>query len=347
MTQSPDDAQSSQAQENPKILEYESDLDDLLPSSSRMATVALIPSMVAFNIVLAQLILVLKLPVFLDCVGIIATTMIAGLIPGLIVTVLAFSITAVLFNSIIIYYTGTAALMAIGTHFLGKMGGFRTLFRTVVCGLVLGIVSALASWPVTYLINGGVTTAGSTVVTYYFMNRGFSVKMAVFFQGLICDALSDKIAEVLLAVWLVRAVPRELLLRFRGASLHKNFFVDVPYFDRPSVVAAGTLVGILVGYPISFFFQPNVQRGFHPFWYYIRGASDVFQDWAQARVAVEVWIITTAICSLIGLVVSFFVIQRQTSGSLRSIDMTFVVEFPGPIVSDPCRKSPPWPAWPR
>src|SRR5271168_784982 len=84
------------------------------PASSRMATIALIPSAVAFNIALSQVVLALKLPVYLDCVGIITTTLIAGLVPGLMVTVLAFGITAVLFNPSIIYFTGTAAMMAVG-----------------------------------------------------------------------------------------------------------------------------------------------------------------------------------------------------------------------------------------
>src|ERR1700689_355769 len=86
------------------------------PASSRMATIALIPSAVAFNIALAEIVLALKLPVYLDCVGIITTTLIAGLVPGLIVTALAFSLMALLFNPQIIYFTGTAAMMAVGTY---------------------------------------------------------------------------------------------------------------------------------------------------------------------------------------------------------------------------------------
>src|SRR5271170_5725454 len=105
------------------------DLDyGISPASSRMATLALIPSAVAFNIALAQIVLVLKLPIYLDCVGIITTTLIAGLVPGLIVTVLAFAFTAVLFNHIIIFYTGTAAMMAVVTHLSASIGGFKTIF---------------------------------------------------------------------------------------------------------------------------------------------------------------------------------------------------------------------------
>jgi energy-coupling factor transport system substrate-specific component len=207
-------------------------------ASSRMATLALIPSAVAFNIALAQIVLALKLPVYLDCVGIIATTLIAGLVPGLIVTALAFVITAILFNPIIIYYTGTAAMMAVVTHLSAKIGGFKTIPRTVLSGLVMGIISALVSLPITVWVFGGVTTAGATLLTTWLIHRGFSRPVAVFITNMICDASTDKIAEVLLAVWLIRAVPADLLARFRGPTLAKNFNVHPPQPRGFDVVAA-------------------------------------------------------------------------------------------------------------
>jgi hypothetical protein len=70
---------------------------------------------------------------------------------------------------------------------------------------------------------GGVTTAGSTFVTAWFTHLGFSLPVSVFFSGMICDASTDKVAEALLAVWLVRGVPTDLLRRFRGPTLAKNF----------------------------------------------------------------------------------------------------------------------------
>ena len=50
--------------------------------------------MVAFNIALAQIVLALKLPVYLDCVGIITTDTHRRTGPGLIVTALAFVVMA-------------------------------------------------------------------------------------------------------------------------------------------------------------------------------------------------------------------------------------------------------------
>ena len=208
------------------------------PVSSRMATLALIPSAVAFNIALAGIVLFLKLPVYLDCVGIITTTLIAGLIPGLIVTVLAFAMMALLFNHIIIFYTGTAAAMAVITHLSAMIGGFKTMFRTVLSGLVMGVVSALVSLPITVWVFGGVTTAGATFLTAWFVHRGFSTPVAVFMTNMICDASTDKIAEVLIAVWLVRSVPADLLAKFHGPTLARNFKLHTPATAGFDVITA-------------------------------------------------------------------------------------------------------------
>jgi energy-coupling factor transport system substrate-specific component len=207
--------------ENP-ILEYRIE-DEPSVGSSRMAKTALIPSAVAFNIALAYIMFATKAPVYLDCVGIITTTLIAGLIPGLIVCALAFPLMAMTFNPMIIYFTGTAAMMAISAHLLAKIAGFKTIPRAVLSGIVMGFVSAFVSMPVSVKLFGAVTTAGSSLVTAFFLHRGFSVNHAALISGVLCDALSDKWIEAVIAVSLIRAVPRELLRRFRGPTLARNF----------------------------------------------------------------------------------------------------------------------------
>ena len=197
--------------------------DDQPAAASRMATLALIPSAVAFNIALAYIMFATKAPVYLDCVGIITTTLIAGLVPGLIVCVLAFPLMAMTFNPMIIYFTGTAAMMAICTHLLAKVGGFKNIWRTVLSGIVMGFVSAFVSMPVSVKLFGAITTAGSSLVTTFFLHRGFSVNHAAVLSGILCDALSDKWIEALIAVSLILAVPIDLLQRFHGPALARNF----------------------------------------------------------------------------------------------------------------------------
>ena len=103
----------------------------------------------------------------------------------------------------------------------GRIGGFKTLARTAFSGLVMGVVSATVSAPITYW-RGGVTSAGSTWVTALFLGTHHPLLQSVIYSGITCD-LPDKIAEAFITVWLIRSVPRDLLRRFHGGSLEKNF----------------------------------------------------------------------------------------------------------------------------
>jgi energy-coupling factor transport system substrate-specific component len=186
---------------------------------------ALIPSAVAFNIVVGSIIRTTKLPIYLDCIGGIVTTLLTGVWPGVIVAVLSQTLTVVMGSPPdIMYYTGSAVAMSVCAYILGSMGGFKTTPRAVASGLVMGIVCAMASFGITAW-RGGITSAGSSFVTLFYLREGFSLVPATILSGLTCDPI-DKITEALITIWLIRAVPVDLLRRFHGGTLHKNFKVN-------------------------------------------------------------------------------------------------------------------------
>lgn len=199
------------------------DYDDLTtaPAPSRALVLALIPSAVAFNVVLADVVLALKLPIYLDCVGIITTTLIAGIWPGIAVCLIAFAIQAVT-NPIILAFLGTAITMGIYAHVMAKFSGFRTIPRAILWGIGMGIVSASISSPIAYAIFHDITTAGSTFITNFYLRIGLSRLVAMFVSSYTCDPV-DKVFQCLIAVMLLRAVPHELLMRFGGPYLRRNF----------------------------------------------------------------------------------------------------------------------------
>jgi energy-coupling factor transport system substrate-specific component len=186
-----------------------------------MATLALIPSAVAFNVALAYIVVTIKLPIYLDCVGIIITTLMAGLVPGLIVVALAFPLMAI-GKPNVIFFTGTGAAMAIDTDLLARVGGFKNVWRAIPTGIGMGILSAAVSAPVNIKVFGGVTSAGSSAVTAFFLSSGKSLIKAAFLSGASCDPI-DKICECILAIWLIRSIPHDLLARFHHRNLDRNF----------------------------------------------------------------------------------------------------------------------------
>jgi energy-coupling factor transport system substrate-specific component len=190
-------------------------------SAARIATLALIPSAIAFNIAIGSIVRTVKLPIYLDCIGGIVTTLLAGVWPGVIVAVVSQVISALATSPDFMLYTGTAVAIGLYAHVLGKFGGFKTLLRAIPVGLGMGILSAAVSAPITYW-RGGVTSAGSSWVTALFLGTHHPLLESVVYSGITCD-LPDKIAECLITVWLIRAVPVDLLRRFHGGTLEKNF----------------------------------------------------------------------------------------------------------------------------
>ncbi len=199
---------------------------DLSMRASRTAVLALIPSAVAFNVAMGTVVHAIKLPIYLDCIGVIATTLIAGLWPGLVVGILSFAVAALIGNPQVIFFTGTPIAVAIYTHLLAKRGALKTTPRVILVGIGMGVLAGIISAPVVAIVFGGITSAGSSTVTAFFLAAGKSLIRSVLFAGLACEPI-DKVAQCLIAVWLVRAVPQDLLRQFRGGSLEQNLNMGV------------------------------------------------------------------------------------------------------------------------
>ncbi len=182
---------------------------------------ALIPLGIALNLALGTLVHTMKLPVYVDAVGTIAVTLIAGLRAGVAVGVASFLIGGVLTNPVLPWFSGTQAAIAVYTHLVGRASGFRTMARTVLSGIGLGIVAGIVSAPVIVWLFGGVTGSGASLVVAFLLASGKSVMQSVLLSGLAAEPL-DKTLQCLLAVWLLRGLPPGLLMRFSNGSLEQN-----------------------------------------------------------------------------------------------------------------------------
>ncbi len=185
---------------------------------------ALIPLGIALNLALGTLVHILKLPVYVDAVGTIAVTLLVGLRAGIIVGVLSFLIGGVLVNPVLPWFSGTQAVIAIYSHIAARKGGFKTVPRTILVGIGLGIVAAVVSAPVIVYLFGGITGSGASLIVAFLLASGKSVLKSVILSGLAAEPL-DKTIQCLLAVWLLKGLPQSLLSRFRDGSLEENNLV--------------------------------------------------------------------------------------------------------------------------
>lgn len=197
------------------------------PSSKSSKFLALIPLGIALNLALGVVIHTLKIPLYVDAVGTIAVTLLAGVRAGVLVGVLSFLLGGVLTNPVLPWFSGTQAAIAIYVHLLAKIGGFRSYARTVFAGIGLGIVAGIVSAPVIVSLFGGITGSGASLVVAFLLASGKTLYTSVLLSGLASEPL-DKTIQCLLAVWLLRGVPQSLLKRFHAGSLAENNFLSRP-----------------------------------------------------------------------------------------------------------------------
>lgn len=192
--------------------------------SGRQLNLALIPLGIALNLTLGTVVHALRLPVYIDEVGTICVTLLVGLRAGLLTGVISFLIGGVLTNPVLPYFTGTQIAVALYAHFAGAYGWYRSLPRAILAGVGLGIVAGIVSAPVIVFLFGGVTGSGASFITAFLLASGKSMLKSVFLSGLAAEPL-DKTLQTLLAVYLLRSLPKSLLRRFEGGSLKENGFV--------------------------------------------------------------------------------------------------------------------------
>lgn len=193
--------------------------------TSKPLTLAFIPLAVGINLGIGALVQVLKLPVFLDSIGTIIAALMLGWRVGAIVGVVGFIITSLTIFPPALYFSGTQICIAIFTHFVGKNGGFKNVFRTTSSGIILAIIAALVSAPVIYYLFSGITGNGISVFTIYLQSLEFTKGQAVLISGISAEII-DKTSQCLIAFFILKSVPKFLLDKFHGGSLKENCFTN-------------------------------------------------------------------------------------------------------------------------
>ncbi|MDQ7030729.1 MAG: ECF transporter S component [Ardenticatenia bacterium] len=181
-------------------------------------TLALIPVAVVINIVMGQIIVVLKLPLYLDSIGTVLVGALAGPLAGGLTGALANIVWGLFTGPTIIPFAITAFVIGVLAGQFARAGWLRpsptsVIVKAMFAGLITGIVAAVVSAPIAALLFGGVTGAGTDALVAFFQSMGANVIQATLGQGLVSDPLDKTITFIV--VWLIlRAMPRRQVARF-------------------------------------------------------------------------------------------------------------------------------------
>lgn len=159
----------------------------------------------------------IKLPIFLDSIGITVGAILGGPLVAIAIGVGTTLLGTVLFSPVLWAFSGTAALIGIVSYLLAERGLYRRWYTAILAGLIIAVVAAVSSAPVSAIMFGGATAGGVDAVTLFFRSAGNSIMKSVFLSGFASEPVDKTIAS-LLAWFLVHRLSRRTLALFPGAD---------------------------------------------------------------------------------------------------------------------------------
>lgn len=194
---------------------------------SLMALV-LIPIGVSISVVGYQMSQLLKLPVFVDQIGTILVSMIAGPWVGMVTGLLSNVVNGMVYP--------TSFGFAVVSMLIGLVSGFLSRWKwyTNIVGIVLGCVvlnavSSVSAAVVTTFMFGGVTGAGTDLITAAFAASGQALWNSVLSTNLISGTVNT-IINFLVAWIIVKRIPDRFLVKM-------NY--GMPYIKKKGVKVNG------------------------------------------------------------------------------------------------------------
>jgi len=169
-------------------------------------------ALAVFNLATAFIVAAAKLPIYLDSVGIVVSTIVLGWPYGVLCALVTVAAGSLLVNPYLWAYTITALAIVPVTELLYRAGMFRNVLLAAVSGLVISIVTALLSAPVSAAL-GGNTFSGSDAIAAFMMASGKSLMQSVFVASFAAEPV-DKVLVAVLAYLAVRGIPQRVASRY-------------------------------------------------------------------------------------------------------------------------------------
>ena len=180
-------------------------------------TLALIAVAIVLNIVLGQVVSLLKLPIFLDSLGTILVALLAGPWAAGLTGLLTNLIWGLISDPVAAAFAPVAMVIGIVAGLCAKYGLFRKWWQAIISGVIIAVTLSVIAIPIRVFMFGGVTGSGADFITAYLLATGRDLFSAVIIT-VIGDNIIDKVVTALLAWAIVKGLPRRYTGRFPRAS---------------------------------------------------------------------------------------------------------------------------------
>ena len=177
----------------------------------QLIALLLIPVGVSLNVVGYQLSSILKLPVFIDMIGTIMVSMIAGPWVGALTGLLGNVINGML-NPIAIAYGVVSMCVGFISGYLSRWKFYSNLLGILISCVILAVVSASTAAIVTVFLFGGVTGSGTDLITATFLATGKELWNSVMSANLISGTVNT-IINFSISWIIIRRIPARFLVK--------------------------------------------------------------------------------------------------------------------------------------
>jgi energy-coupling factor transport system substrate-specific component len=180
-------------------------------------TLALMAVAIVLNIVLGQVVSLLKLPIFLDSIGTVLVGLLAGPWAGGLTGLLTNLIWGLISDPVTAAFAPVNMIIGIVAGLCAKYGLFKKWWQAIISGAIITLALSIIAIPIRVYMFGGVTGSGADFITAYLLATGRDLFSAVIIT-VITDNLIDKVVTALLAWGIVKGLPRRFTARFPRAS---------------------------------------------------------------------------------------------------------------------------------
>lgn len=186
------------------------------------AALVLVPVAVGINYIGKLFAGVLKLPLWLDAIGTVLASMLAGPVIGGLSGLINNIIYGLTMDPISFVYALTSVFIGLVAGIMAYKGWISSWGKAVVIGLAVGLTAVVISTPLNVAFWGGQTgNVWGDIVFGYVLQGTQSVWLASFLDELVVD-LPDKLITVLVAYGIYRVLPDSLINMYKnGGDIEK------------------------------------------------------------------------------------------------------------------------------
>lgn len=176
-------------------------------------TLVLIPVAIAINIVIGQIVLLLKLPVYLDSIGTVLVAVLAGPWAGALTGTLSNIIWGLLIDPGAFPWFPVAAAIGLVAGLCANIGLFKSWWKVVITGFLVALAAVIVGTPIGVYLFGGITSSGTTFLTAYLLATGQGLVESVLTTNFLFEPL-DKIITCVVAWLIIRGLSVRYISRF-------------------------------------------------------------------------------------------------------------------------------------